>query len=109
MAKTGAEAGGHRRQPVLRRHRRRTSGLPPDYAIIGNVTEGLDVVDAIGQFGDPADPAGTATKVVVIEKATVTESLTVRRACFLPLLALVPVLVLAGCGGGSRARRAAPR
>jgi hypothetical protein len=30
------------------------------------------VVDAIGQFGDPADPAGTATKVVVIEKATVT-------------------------------------
>jgi cyclophilin family peptidyl-prolyl cis-trans isomerase len=48
------------------------ASLPPEYAIVGRVTEGLPVVDAIGQFGDPADPAGTATKVVVIEKATVT-------------------------------------
>jgi cyclophilin family peptidyl-prolyl cis-trans isomerase len=47
------------------------ASLPPEYAIVGRVTEGLPVVDAIGQFGDPSDPAGTATKVVVIEKATV--------------------------------------
>ena len=28
------------------------AGLPPDYAIVGKVTEGLDVVDAIGKLGD---------------------------------------------------------
>ena len=29
-------------------------GLPPDYAIVGEVTEGLDVVERIGALGDPA-------------------------------------------------------
>ena len=29
-------------------------GLPPDYAIAGKVTEGLDVVERIGALGDPA-------------------------------------------------------
>ena len=70
MAKTGAEAPG-------------TSGsqffvvtaadaqLPPDYAVLGTVTKGLDVVDRIGQLGDPASGgAGTPTEVVEIEKAT---------------------------------------
>jgi len=70
MAKTGAEAPG-------------TSGsqffvvtaddaqLPPDYAVLGTVTKGLDVVDKIGQLGDPASGgAGTPTEVVEIEKAT---------------------------------------
>jgi len=50
------------------------AGLPPDYAIIGKVTEGLDVVDHIGTFGTPGDEAGTPTEVVVVEKATVAES-----------------------------------
>jgi cyclophilin family peptidyl-prolyl cis-trans isomerase len=70
MAKTGAEPRG-------------TSGsqffvvtatdaqLPPDYAVLGTVTKGLDVVDKIGGFGDPASGgAGTPTEVVEIEKAT---------------------------------------
>jgi peptidyl-prolyl cis-trans isomerase B (cyclophilin B) len=70
MAKTGAEAPG-------------TSGsqffvvtaddarLPPDYAVLGTVTKGLDTVDKIGQFGDPASGgSGTPTEVVEIEKAT---------------------------------------
>ena len=40
----------HDRQPVLRRHRRR-SCLPPDYAVLGKVVEGLDVVARIGKLG----------------------------------------------------------
>src|SRR5207245_10029037 len=28
------------------------AGLPPDYAIVGKVTQGLDVVDRIGTLGD---------------------------------------------------------
>ena len=28
-------------------------GLPPDYAVVGSVTGGQDVVDAIGELGDP--------------------------------------------------------
>ena len=73
MAKTGAEAPGTAGSQFFVVSADGVS-LPPDYAIIGNVTEGLDVVDAISQFGDPADPAGTPTKVVVIDKATVSES-----------------------------------
>jgi cyclophilin family peptidyl-prolyl cis-trans isomerase len=29
-------------------------GLPPEYAIVGKVTDGLDVVELIGTLGDPA-------------------------------------------------------
>ena len=29
-------------------------GLPPEYAVVGKVTEGLDVVELIGTLGDPA-------------------------------------------------------
>jgi peptidyl-prolyl cis-trans isomerase B (cyclophilin B) len=43
-------------------------GLPPDYAVLGNVTDGLDVVDEIGKLGNPADPAGTPTEKVTIDK-----------------------------------------
>ena len=60
-----------RRQPVLHRHRRRTPGLPPDYAIIGKVTKGLDVVDRIGLLGDAQEQP---TQIVEIESATVASS-----------------------------------
>jgi cyclophilin family peptidyl-prolyl cis-trans isomerase len=30
------------------------AGLPPDYAVVGTVTSGLDVVERIGALGDPA-------------------------------------------------------
>jgi cyclophilin family peptidyl-prolyl cis-trans isomerase len=72
MAKTGAEPPGTAGSQFFV-VTAEDAGLPPDYAIVGKVTEGLDVVDAIGQFGDPSDPVGAATKVVVIEKATVVE------------------------------------
>jgi peptidyl-prolyl cis-trans isomerase B (cyclophilin B) len=48
------------------------AGLPPDYAVLGKVVSGLDVVQKVGQLGDPASGgAGTPLKPVVIEKATV--------------------------------------
>jgi peptidyl-prolyl cis-trans isomerase B (cyclophilin B) len=46
------------------------AGLPPDYALLGEVVEGQDVVDAIGELGDPASGgAGTPLQPVVIESA----------------------------------------
>lgn len=72
MAKTGAEAPG-------------TSGsqffvvtapdaqLPPDYAVLGTVSAGQDVVNRIGQLGDPASGGqGIPTETVVIEHAVLT-------------------------------------
>jgi peptidyl-prolyl cis-trans isomerase B (cyclophilin B) len=46
--------------------------LPPDYAILGKVTKGLDVVDRIGALGDQQTQRPTET--VEIEHATVTIS-----------------------------------
>jgi cyclophilin family peptidyl-prolyl cis-trans isomerase len=42
--------------------------LPPDYAVLGNVTDGMDVVEKIGKLGDPSDPTGTPTEKVTIDK-----------------------------------------
>ena len=48
------------------------AGLPPDYAIAGEVTEGLDVVDAIASLGDPVSGGtGTPLDVVVINSVTI--------------------------------------
>ena len=50
------------------------AGLTPDYALLGKVTKGMPVVQAIGELGDPASGgAGTPLQSVVIEKATVRE------------------------------------
>lgn len=45
--------------------------LPPDYAVVGKVTSGIDVVEQIGELGDPTDPNGAPTKTVVVEHVTV--------------------------------------
>ncbi len=48
------------------------AGLPPDYAVLGEVVKGQDVVDAIGELGDPASgDVGTPLQPVVIERASV--------------------------------------
>jgi cyclophilin family peptidyl-prolyl cis-trans isomerase len=39
-------------------------GLPPEYAIVGSVTDGQDVVDLIDTLGDPATEQPLATIVV---------------------------------------------
>jgi peptidyl-prolyl cis-trans isomerase B (cyclophilin B) len=45
------------------------AGLPPEYAIVGRVTEGLDVVERIGRLGDRATEK--PTQPVVISKVRV--------------------------------------
>ena len=45
-------------------------GLPPEYAVVGKVTAGLDVVDRIGKLGDEAEQP---TEPVVVESVTVQE------------------------------------
>jgi peptidyl-prolyl cis-trans isomerase B (cyclophilin B) len=47
-------------------------GLPPDYAIVGEVTEGLDVVELIGTLGDPATEQ--PLQPIVIESVTASSS-----------------------------------
>jgi peptidyl-prolyl cis-trans isomerase B (cyclophilin B) len=46
----------------------KNAGLPPDYAIVGKVIQGLDVVDHIGTLGDASQQP---TQVVEIQHATV--------------------------------------
>ena len=51
-----------------------STGLTPDYALLGKVTKGMDVVQAIGKLGDPASGgAGTPLQSVVIEGTKVRE------------------------------------
>jgi cyclophilin family peptidyl-prolyl cis-trans isomerase len=73
MAKSGAEppgAGGSQFFIVTGPD----AGLPPDYALVGEVVEGQRVVDQIGQLGDPASGgAGTPLQAVVIEGAEVSK------------------------------------
>lgn len=43
-------------------------GLPPDYALLGKISKGLDVVERIGKLGNAAE---RPTRRVVIQKMTV--------------------------------------
>ncbi len=47
------------------------AGLPPEYAVIGSVKDGLDVVEQIGALGDAAE---MPTQTVLIEDVTVQAS-----------------------------------
>jgi cyclophilin family peptidyl-prolyl cis-trans isomerase len=44
-------------------------GLMPDYAIVGEVTEGMETIDRIAALGGPGD--GPPTKPIVISSVTV--------------------------------------
>jgi cyclophilin family peptidyl-prolyl cis-trans isomerase len=46
------------------------AGLPPDYAVIGEVSDGLDVVERIGRLGDPTTEL--PTQPVVIDSVEIT-------------------------------------
>ena len=71
MAKGGAEAAGTAGSQffVVTAD---DAGLPPDYAVIGRVTDGLDVVERIGILGDPNTEL--PTQPVVIDDMNVVES-----------------------------------
>ena len=43
-------------------------GLPPDYAVVGRVTNGIAVVELIGELGDQSE---RPTQIVLIRKVTV--------------------------------------
>ena len=49
------------------------SFLGPDYAIVGEVTDGMDTVERIDALGAP-DGTGATSQPVVISSVTVTES-----------------------------------
>ena len=74
MAKTGAEAPGTSGSQFFVVSGPSAETLPPDYAIVGTVTSGMDTVKRIDGFGDVNDPAGTPTRPVVVESVTVEES-----------------------------------
>jgi len=74
MAKTGAEAPGTSGSQFFVVSGPNAATLPPDYAIVGNVTSGMDTVKRIDGFGDVNDPNGAPTRPVVIESVTVEES-----------------------------------
>jgi cyclophilin family peptidyl-prolyl cis-trans isomerase len=44
------------------------AGLPPEYALVGRVSEGMDVVERIGSLGTPAEKP---KQTIVIEKAEI--------------------------------------
>jgi cyclophilin family peptidyl-prolyl cis-trans isomerase len=44
------------------------AGLPPEYALVGKVSEGIDVVDRIGKLGTPSEKP---KQTVLIEKITI--------------------------------------
>ncbi len=46
------------------------AGLPPQYALLGVVTEGMPVVDRIGKLGNPVSQR--PTRKVVVQRMTVT-------------------------------------
>jgi peptidyl-prolyl cis-trans isomerase B (cyclophilin B) len=70
MAKGGAEPAGTAGSQffVVTGH---DAQLPPDYAIVGTVTEGLGVVDRIGKLGNAQEQP---TRPVVISKVRVETS-----------------------------------
>jgi cyclophilin family peptidyl-prolyl cis-trans isomerase len=68
MAKTAAEAPGTSGSQFFV-VTAPDAGLPPDYAVLGKISSGSDVVKRIGKLGDPATEQPTET--VEIEHATV--------------------------------------
>lgn len=69
MAKTGAEPAGTSGSQFFVVTGEDT-GLPPDYAIVGEVTSGMDTVERIAAIGSSGPPSDTPLQPVVIEKAS---------------------------------------
>ncbi|MBF6618603.1 MAG: peptidylprolyl isomerase [Patulibacter sp.] len=68
MAKTGAEPAGTSGSQFFVVTGDDT-GLPPDYAIVGEVTSGMDTVERIAAIGSSGPPNDTPLQPVVIERA----------------------------------------
>jgi cyclophilin family peptidyl-prolyl cis-trans isomerase len=70
MAKTGAEPPGTAGSQFFV-VTAPDAGLPPEYAVVGKVTKGLETVDRIGNLGNAAEQP---TQTVLVESVTVSES-----------------------------------
>lgn len=68
MAKTEAEPPGRSGSQFFVVVAPADAGLPPDYALLGEVSEGLDVVERIAELGGPD---GRPTAPVLIETVTI--------------------------------------
>jgi peptidyl-prolyl cis-trans isomerase B (cyclophilin B) len=68
MAKTAVEPPGASGSQFFVVTAPADAGLPPDYAVLGEVSEGADVVAAIGKLGDPTEQP---TQVVTIDGVTI--------------------------------------
>jgi peptidyl-prolyl cis-trans isomerase B (cyclophilin B) len=68
MAKTGAEPAGTAGSQFFV-VTAADAGLPPEYALLGKVTDGLGVVARIGKLGDPATER--PTRPVVVQSMTI--------------------------------------
>ncbi len=73
MAKTGAEAPGTSGSQFFVVTGEDT-GLPPDYALLGEVTEGMENVDKIAAVETNPPEDGTPTAPIVIKSITIEES-----------------------------------
>ena len=71
MAKTDAEPPGTSGSQFFVVSAEADAGLPPDFALVGEVTEGIDVVERIEALADPSGASEEPVSPVVIEAATV--------------------------------------
>lgn len=71
MAKTGTEPAGTSGSQFFVVTGAGGQSLTPDYALVGKVTEGMDVVERIGSLGDGSEQP---TKPVVIDSVTIERS-----------------------------------
>ena len=72
MAKSSAEPPGTSGSQFFVVTAPGAADLPPDYAVLGEVAAGEEVVDRIAGLGDPATgEVGTPTQIVVIDSVTV--------------------------------------
>ncbi len=67
MAKTAAEPPGRSGSQFFVVTAPADAGLPSDYALLGRVSEGFEVVERIEMLGDPTGADGPPTAPVVIE------------------------------------------
>ncbi len=68
MAKTAVEPPGASGSQFFVVTAPADAGLPPDYAVLGEVADGMDVVETIGKLGDQSEQP---TQVVTIDKVTI--------------------------------------
>jgi peptidyl-prolyl cis-trans isomerase B (cyclophilin B) len=73
MAKSGAEPPGTSGSQFFVVTAEADAGLPPDYALVGEVTEGLDTLVTIEELGAGPGYDGPPSEPAVIESATVVD------------------------------------